>query len=44
MRTYTLYGIDELKGRSLNRAVKEVKDYARATDMGFDENGSLKHF
>ena len=25
MRTYTLYGIDELKGRSLNRAVEDAQ-------------------
>lgn len=27
-----------------SRNVEDVKEYARATDMGFDEYGSLKHF
>lgn len=27
-----------------SRNVEDVKEYARVTDMGFDENGSLKHF
>lgn len=27
-----------------SRNVEDVKEYARVTDMGFDEYGSLKHF